>query len=158
MMLLNGMVKMNSRSMLPPTYLYLSIGAMILLHFMLPVVTVIHQPWNLLGIIPFVVGLGLNLVGNSTFKKCKTTIKPFEESTTLVTRGVFQISRNPMYLGFVLILSGIAIFMGSLTPYVVIIIFMMLIDNVFIKAEELMLEEKFGSSWLEYKRKARRWI
>lgn len=149
---------MNNRSVLPPTYLYLSIGAMILLHFMLPLVKVIPQPWNLLGIIPVVAGLGLNLVGDSTFKKCKTTIKPFEESTTLVTHGVFQISRNPMYLGFVLILSGLAILMGSLTPYAVIIIFIVLIDNVFIKVEEIMLEEQFGNAWLEYKQKARRWI
>jgi protein-S-isoprenylcysteine O-methyltransferase Ste14 len=125
---------------------------------MWPVVTVIHQPWNALGIIPFVVGFGLNLVGDRAFKRCKTTVKPFEESTTLVTSGVFRMSRNPMYFGSGLILSGIAILMGSLTPYGVIIIFMILIDNVFIKAEELMLEEKFGQAWLEYKRKVRRWI
>lgn len=149
---------MNSRSVLPPTYVYLSIGAMLLLHFTVPVVKIIHQPWNLLGIIPVIVGLGLNLVGDNAFKKCKTTVKPFEESTTLITSGVFQISRNPMYLGFVLIMSGIAIFMGSLTPYAIIIVFIMLIDNVFIRVEEIMLEEKFGKSWLEYKRKVRRWI
>lgn len=149
---------MNNRRVLPPTYLYLSIGAMILLHFIIPVVKFVHQPWNLLGIIPFVVGLGLNFVGDRAFKKYKTTVKPFEESITLVTSGVFQISRNPMYLGFVLIMSGIGIFMDSLTPYAVIIIFIMLIENVFIKVEEIMLEEKFGKSWLEYKRKVRRWI
>jgi protein-S-isoprenylcysteine O-methyltransferase Ste14 len=55
-------------------------------------------------------------------------------------------------------MSGIAIFMGSLTPYAIIIVFIMLIDNVFIRVEEIMLEEKFGKSWLEYKRKVRRWI
>jgi protein-S-isoprenylcysteine O-methyltransferase Ste14 len=104
------------------------------------------------------VGLALNLVADRAFKKCKTTVKPFEESAALVTSGVFQISRNPMYLGFVLILTGITIFMGSLAPYAVIIIFILLLENVFIKVEEVMLEEKFSQTWLEYKQKVRRWL
>lgn len=149
---------MNNKRVLPPTYFFLSLGAVTLLHFLFPVVKVIRQPWNLLGIIPLIGGLSLNLVADSAFKKHKTTIKPFEESTVLVTSGVFQISRNPMYLGFVLILTGITIFMGSLAPYGIIILFILLLENVFIKAEEAMLEEKFSHIWLEYKHKVRRWI
>lgn len=149
---------MNSKRVLPPIYLYLSIGMMVLLQFLFPVANVIRNPWNLMGLVPLIAGLVLNLVADRAFKEHKTTVKPFEESTTLVTSGLFQISRNPMYLGFVLILTGIAILMASMAPYVVVIIFMILIDNVFIKAEESILEEKFGNSWLEYKQKVRRWI
>lgn len=46
-----------------------------------------------------------------------TTVKPFQESTALITDGVFRLSRNPMYLGFVLVLTGIATLLGSLTPW-----------------------------------------
>jgi len=149
---------MNGKRVLPPVYLFLFIGMMIILHFLSPIANIIRNPWNFLGIIPFIVGLALNLVADGAFKKYKTTVKPFEGSTSLVTNGVFQISRNPMYLGFLLILSGIALFMGSLAPYALIIIFVVLIDNVFIKIEEAMLAEKFGKPWLEYKQKVRRWI
>ncbi len=61
-----------------------------------------------------------------------------------------------MYLGFVLILIGVAVVLGSLTPLVVIPIFAIAMDRVFISLEERMLEQKFGKAWLEYKRKARR--
>ena len=63
-----------------------------------------------------------------------------------------------MYLGMVLILLGIAILMGSLMPFFVVIVFATLMEVVFIKTEERMLEQKFGSVWLEYKKKVRRWL
>lgn len=72
--------------------------------------------------------------------------------------GVFRVTRNPMYVGFVLILIGVAVLMGRLTPYIVIPIFAIVIDIVFIKAEERMLQEKFGESWSAYKKRVRRWI
>ena len=85
--------------------------------------------------------------------KHHTTVKPFEESTALITTGVFRISRHPMYFGMVLILVGIALLMGSLAPYVVIPIFAIVMDRVFIKIEERMFEEIFGSpGWLTKKR------
>jgi len=146
------------KAVLPPTYLFLAIGVMVALHFLLPGRHVIGFPWNLLGIVPLGVGIALNLVADRAFKAHATTVKPFEDSTVLITGGVFRISRHPMYLGFVLILIGIAVLMGSLTPYAVIVVFAMLMEVVFIRVEERMLEEKFGDTWLAYKAKVRRWI
>lgn len=76
----------------------------------------------------------------------------------MVTTGVFRITRNPMYLGFVLILLGIGSFMGSLTSFAVIPVLAVLMDVVFIKVEERMLEEKFGERWLTYRSEVRRWV
>jgi protein-S-isoprenylcysteine O-methyltransferase Ste14 len=149
---------MKERKVLPPTYLFVAIVIMVVLHFLLPGVKIIAYPWNLLGIIPLVLGIAMNLIADRAFKKVGTTVKPYEESTTLITEGVFLVSRHPMYVGFVLILLGIAIFMGSLTPYAIIIIFAILMDKMFIRVEEKMLEETFGEVWLEYKKKVRRWI
>lgn len=146
------------KSVLPPTYLLLAIVAMVALHFLLPVRHVIGLPWNLLGAVPVAAGLAMNLVADRAFKKHETTVKPFEESAVLITGGVFRISRHPMYLGFVLILVGIAVLMGSLTPYAVIVVFAVLMEVVFIRVEERMLERKFGEAWLAYKAKVRRWI
>jgi protein-S-isoprenylcysteine O-methyltransferase Ste14 len=149
---------MKDKKVLPPTYLFIAIVIMLVLHFLFPVTKIITFPWNLLGVIPFTVGLVMNLIADRVFKKVGTTVKPYEKSITLMTNGVFRISRNPMYVGFALILLGIAIFMGSVTPYVVVIVFPILMDRIFIRTEERMLEETFGEVWLEYKKKVRRWI
>jgi protein-S-isoprenylcysteine O-methyltransferase Ste14 len=151
-----GIVKANKA--LPPTYLWIAIAIMLVLHFLLPLANVIPWPWNLLGIVPFVCGIVLNIVADNAFRRAATTVKPFQESTTLVTSGVFRISRHPMYLGFVLSLVGIEVLLGTLAPLLVIPVFAVLMDAVFIQVEESMLEAKFGQSWLEYKAKVRRWI
>jgi protein-S-isoprenylcysteine O-methyltransferase Ste14 len=149
---------MKALKITPPVYLFLSIAIMLLLHFLLSKTRVLPFPWNLFGIIPLVLGIVLNLVADRSFKKKKTTVKPLEESTALITDGVFRLSRHPMYLGFVLILLGIAALMGSLTPYVIVFGFAVFMHIVFIKFEEKKLEETFGEAWLRYKRKVRQWI
>jgi len=149
---------MSKKKALPPTYLISSITAMLVLYFLFPVSRVISFPWVLLGVVPLVIGIIFNLLADGAFKKTGTTVKPFEESTTLITTGVFRISRHPMYVGMVLILIGIAVLMGALTPYVVIPVFVILMEIVFIRIEERMLEEKFGKAWSAYKEKVRRWI
>jgi protein-S-isoprenylcysteine O-methyltransferase Ste14 len=90
--------------------------------------------------------------------KAKTTVKPFQESATLVTDGVYRISRHPTYLGFVLILLGLAILLGSLTPFFIVPIFAVVMDRVFIVADERMLAEKFDQAWLDYKATVRHWV
>ena len=148
----------TSKRPLPPTYFLLSIVAMAALHFIFPAAKVIPFPWKLLGIFPFAAGLILDILADRTFKDNKTTVKPFEESEALVTSGMYRISRHPMYLGFVLMLIGIAVFMGSVTPYAVVIVFTVLMEVVFIRVEEKMVAEKFGEAWLEYKSRVRKWI
>jgi len=150
---------MQNKKVLPPTYLLISIVLMVALHFLChPTMSVIPLPWNIFGIIPMVLGIAINLIADNALHKAQTTVKPFEESTALVASSAYRISRHPMYLGFVLILVGVAIVLGSLAPFVVIPIFAILMDVVFIRVEERMLEQKFGQAWLEYTRKVRRWI
>jgi protein-S-isoprenylcysteine O-methyltransferase Ste14 len=149
---------MKRKPVLPPTYVYVAIILMVALHFLFPVVRIIPFPWDLLGLIPLAAGVALNLSADSAFRRAKTTVKPFQESAALVTDGVYRISRHPMYLGFVLILLGLAILLGSLTPFFIVPIFAVVMDRVFIAAEERMLAEKFGQSWLDYKAEVRRWV
>ena len=149
---------MKTNRIMPTTYLLIAIIAMIAIHFLLPITMIIPPLWNLLGIILLVLGVTLNLVADGAFHKANTTVKPFEESFVLVNDGVFRVSRNPMYLGFVLLLIGIAILLRSLSPYVVILAFVILIQNMFISVEERMLAEKFGEKWREYKHSTRRWL
>jgi protein-S-isoprenylcysteine O-methyltransferase Ste14 len=108
--------------------------------------------------IPLVIGVTLNLIADDAFRRVGTTVKPFQKSKSLLTNGVYSISRHPMYLGFVLILVGVALLLGSMTPWVIIPIFSVLMEVMFIQVEERMLEEKFGTTWVKYKNKVRRWI
>jgi protein-S-isoprenylcysteine O-methyltransferase Ste14 len=149
---------MQLQKLLPPTYLYLAIALIIVLHILVPGPQVISSPWRYLGVMPLVLGSAFSVLADQAFKRFGTTVKPFMESTYLVTDGVFRLSRNPMYLGFVLLLIGIAILLGSVTPWLVVAGFPFLMENRFIQTEEKMLEARFGSTWLEYKQRVRRWF
>ncbi len=149
---------MNNRKILPPTYLLFALLAMIALHFVLPITKVIPSPWNMIGVIFLLVGIDVALIAEGLFRRYKTTVRPFEVSSVLVTDGLYRISRNPMYLGFMLALIGVAILLGSLTPMLVIPIFLVLIEMNFIRTEERMLAEKFGQDWLDYTTRVGRWI
>jgi len=149
---------MKTSRFLPTHYVLLSILSMLALHFLLPLRTIIPQPWNLTGLIPLITGIIINLAADRDFHKAGTTVKPYEEPSTLLTQSVFQFTRNPMYLGFGLIMIGIALLIRTLTPWFVIPVFVVLMDRVFIRVEEQMLEARFGATWLDYKAKVRRWI
>jgi len=116
------------------------------------------MPWNFIGIISLLLGIAINLFADKALHAANTTVKPSQESTTLVTNSVYCFSRHPMYLGFVLVLLGIAVLLGSLTPWIVIPIFATLMEVVFIQVEERMLAGKFGEGWLKYKKNVRRWF
>jgi protein-S-isoprenylcysteine O-methyltransferase Ste14 len=149
---------MKHGRILPPTYLFNALAAMVFLHLFAPIYTVTHYPWNTFGIVPLATGVFLNLAADRSFKKRDTTVKPFEVSSALVTTGVFRFSRHPMYLGMVFILIGVALLLGSLSPYIIIPIFALLMNSTFISAEESMLDTRFGDEWRAYKSSVRRWL
>ena len=131
---------------------------MIGLHFLHPITHIIGVPWNLSGILLIGVGLIMNIMASNSFNKHQTTIKPYEEPTTLVTTGLFRMSRNPMYLGAVLLLTGAAVTLGSLSSFIIVPVFFFLMNEIFIKKEEKILEEKLGEAYLAYKKQVRRWV
>ena len=149
---------MRTRQILPTTYLLIALVLILVLHFTFPAIKLIPLPWNLLGLILLITGIALNLIADGAFHRAGTTVKPFQESCALLTDGVYRLSRNPMYLGFVLTLIGVAILLGSLTPWIIVPIFIVLMEVVFIQIEERMLAVKFGPDWQAYKKKVRRWI
>ena len=146
------------KKVLPPTYLLVAIILVLLLHFTFPVATFVQDPLNLIGLFPLLIGVALNIIADRDFKRYQTTVKPYEESATLLTEGVYRYSRHPMYLGFVLILLGISLLLGSISPYVVVLMFAILMEIVFIRVEEEMLYETFQEEWRQYKSKVRKWI
>jgi protein-S-isoprenylcysteine O-methyltransferase Ste14 len=143
---------------LPPTLLFAAVLLMLALHFLIPVVQIVPVFWRLVGIFPLGLGLAISYVAEKQFHQAGTTVQPFEGSSCLVTDGLYRFSRNPMYLGMVLILLGVAFLLGSLTPLWVIVFFVGWIHIQFIRHEEEMLFAQFGQDWLEYKARVRRWV
>lgn len=118
---------MERKVLLPPSYLLLACVMMVPLNLLLPLAVVIAVPWRPLGTIPLLVGILLILLASSALRHYNTTLIPFEVSTALVTTSVYRFSRNPIYLGMVLFLLGVAFLMGSLSPFLVVPLFIVLI-------------------------------
>ena len=143
---------------LPPTYLLISLLLMIAVHFAVPIYLITTSPWKLFGLIPVVLGLFISVRADAQFKRIATTIQPYEKPSAMVIDGWFKVSRNPMYLGFILVLVGVSILLGSLAPFLVIVPFTIILQLKFIQFEEKMMAETFGDVWNQYLQNVRRWI
>ena len=147
-----------NKKIMPPTYFIVLLFSSIGLHFLFPVMRLISLPYNYLGILIIIFGIILNLWTDSLFKKRQTTVKPHEMPNFFISSGPFRISRHPMYLGMILILLGVAAFLGSLISFVFPIIFVMIMEKLFIPMEEKNLEKEFGDKYIAYKKRVRKWI
>ena len=106
------------------------------------------------------IGLLIIFIPVFQFIKSKTTINPqsFKNVNNLVSYGIFKISRNPMYLGMLIIISSTVVYYFNYFSIFAPFIFYFWINEFQIKREEKKLEEKFGSDYMKYKSQTRRWI
>ena len=148
----------RERGPVPPVILLVVILVQIGLHRYLPLASVVPDPWHWSGVGLIVVGIGIIGSKAVAFRKAATTIIPFEESSSLIVSGLYRYSRNPMYVGMVIILLGVATLTGSLSPFVGPVLFVPLLNARVIRHEEAMLEGQFGQAYRDYKQEVRRWI
>ena len=110
----------------------------------------------------FILSAGILIFVNPVlqFIKSKTTVNPiqFEEVNKLVTSGIFKYSRNPMYLGMLMIVLSTSLFYLNIYSILTPLLFILWINKFQIKREGEFLIEKFGDEYLSYKKKTRRWI
>jgi protein-S-isoprenylcysteine O-methyltransferase Ste14 len=114
-------------------------------------------------IISFVIlclGIIIIAVGGYTFRKVKTTVNPMspELTTCLVTNGIYSISRNPMYIGFLTWLVACALFVGNLTNVLLFPLYILLVNKLYIIPEEEALSKLFIDEFTNYKNEVGRWI
>jgi len=113
--------------------------------------------WFLLFVI---VGISLALAGVKEFKQHQTTINPLDprQTSSLVSSGVYQFTRNPMYLGMLLVLLGWADLLDTILAFSGAAVFFIYISMFQIKPEEEMMTEKFEQDFIQYCSKVRRWL
>lgn len=141
-----------------PKYLNIFFVLPFLFHLILPIIRIINEPFKFVGIAPFLLGIILNIWSLRVLMENTTTIDFNGITTNLVTTGPFNFSRNPIYLSGVIILLGIAIFLGSLITFVFPVVLLLIMDKFYIPFEERKLEGIFGDEYLKYKQKVRKWI
>jgi protein-S-isoprenylcysteine O-methyltransferase Ste14 len=119
----------------------------------------ITYPYNLIGIPILILGLAIAKVNKKLFLKLETNVDTFEQPDRLVKSGFYKFTRNPMYLGFLISLSGIAvIYQGSISSFLLVLIFFVIVDLWYIRFEEKAMLDKFGKEYQEYCQNTRRWI
>ena len=119
--------------------------------------------FHLQGVLSFIlifVGLLIGLLALRSFNKYGTTFDPLhpDKATRLVTDGLFGFSRNPMYLGLLTALAGVAIYTGIFSGLIVLPGFILYITHFQIKPEEEAMAMLFGKEFLQYSKSVRRWI
>jgi len=106
------------------------------------------------------IGIAIASIAARQFSIAKTTVNPLspETATSLVDGGIFSVSRNPMYVGLLLVSIGWAVWLASLTNIAVIVLSVVVMTNLQIKPEEDALRKLFVEEYAEYCRNVRRWI
>lgn len=105
-------------------------------------------------------GALVSLAGVVAFRQRKTTVNPFtpDQSSSLVATGIYRFSRNPMYLGFLLALVGLGVYLANYAAALLIPAFVVYMNRFQIRPEERVLSEKFGTQFTAYTKAVRRWV
>lgn len=142
----------------PASTLGASIITAVILHYFFPVSIVIPFQYNLLGLL--IIGLGIYLVLQYVLllRSYNTTLEPSGNPSSLVTKHLYNHSRNPIYLGDLLIALGSATILSSLSAFIAPIIFFLVVNTIIIPFEENRLQKNFGIEYERYKGSVRRWL
>jgi protein-S-isoprenylcysteine O-methyltransferase Ste14 len=146
------------RRILPLAWWVIAVIAMVSLHEHLPLVPLPGRGWTWGGGLLIAVGAAIAASAFGGFRRAGTPALPFRRSTALVTDGLYRYTRNPMYLGMVLSLLGIALLLGSLGAMLPVPFYALVVQKRFIEGEERFLEELFGEEYRAYRQRTRRWL
>lgn len=115
---------------------------------------------RLLALAAATLGALIGLLALLDFRRHRTTFNPHhpDKASALVTDGIYRRTRNPMYLGLLVLLSAWAIFLANAATLLGLVLFVLLLNRLQIVPEERILAEKFGEGFVHYRRAVRRWI
>lgn len=146
---------------IPPLALCLAFGGLIYtVSDALPStdVAIPYRRW--LAVMVAGIGAGFSVAGVAAFRRMNTTVNPTtpDATSTMVTSGVYRISRNPMYAGFLLMLLSEALLLSNLAAFLLLPVFVTYLNRFQIEPEERALKDKFGDAFITYRDSVRRWL
>jgi len=143
---------------LPPLILGAAIALGLILNYFWPAKVLAHSLAVPLGILIVFVAVAIGLLAVREMVTASTPLDVRKRSTRIVTSGIFQQSRNPIYLGMVLLCTGVAFLVDSFWLLGLVPLFAAILQKGVIEPEEAYLERNFGEDYLRYKARVRRWI
>lgn len=148
----------------PPLVTALAVGIVIAADAFAPALSVFFLGQRVIGAAVAVAGIAVVLWATTHFRRARTTILPDRldervgEMTTLITDGPFAFSRNPIYLGMALLVTGTGLGTGSIVSPFVLAAFVWFIQTRQIAPEERVMQERFGPQYRDYAARVRRWF
>jgi len=111
-----------------------------------------------IGLVLTFVGFLLGIGAFMEFRKARTTLDPHGSSKQVVTSGIYRFTRNPIYLGFLLMVIGLPLNSGLYWGIVMAPFYVFIMNGLIIQHEEAYLERKFGETYTSYTSRVRRWL
>jgi protein-S-isoprenylcysteine O-methyltransferase Ste14 len=149
----------HAQVMIAPPLVFLGyLIGVLTLHWIVPLPTSWTSPLRILGGLLVTAGLFLGGSAISQMTKAHTSPDPHQPTTALVTEGSYRFTRNPIYLGFLLIYLGFTLLAGTLWGLIASPFLLWTILHAVIHAEEDYLESKFGEQYTAYRSRVRRWF
>ncbi len=146
------------RSLLPPTLVAILVAFAVGIGWLVPILRAPPGWWRVLGLAPLAAGLLLAMRSAALFDRRNTNIHTFRDPDHLVIDGAFRWSRNPMYLGFAIVLAGVAVIVGAVSGWIAPLAFVFAAARWYIPYEEQRMTEHFGPDYVAYKQGTRRWF
>ncbi|MCI4663922.1 MAG: isoprenylcysteine carboxylmethyltransferase family protein [Neomegalonema sp.] len=135
-----------------------SAGAAYAIKSIAPSPQIVPPPFNNIGPAIFVLGGLLIFVAGYQFMRMRTNIHPFRDPEKLITSGIFAFTRNPIYLGFILMLIGLALYWNALGALAPAVVFFLIANFYYAPGEEADAQRVFGEAYETYRRRVRRWL
>ena len=117
----------------------------------LPVLQNLGRGLVVLGVLTLILAYG-------TMARARTPIDPRQHTTTIVSTGIYRLSRNPIYINMAILQAALGLLVNNMWTLLMIIPVLIVIHYLVVLREEVYLEAKFGDAYLDYKSRVRRWI
>jgi protein-S-isoprenylcysteine O-methyltransferase Ste14 len=144
----------------PPIILACAVAGAAILEYVYPLSGILRiGNWaSIAGLVLVFTGLALDVLAMREMRRRRANILPHRAATALVTSGPFTLSRNPIYLGNTLLLTGAAFLFGSLWLLLTTAASCVAITHLAIRREEGHMAARFGDAWADYAKRTPRWI
>jgi len=147
-----------NRNVHPPVVALLFIALAYFLGRFVPVLFIVPMVVRNIGLLLTFIGFLLGVGAFIEFRRAHTTLDPHGSAKQVVTSGIYRFTRNPIYLGFLLMVIGLPLNSGLIWGLALAPFYMMAMTRLVIEREEIYLEKKFKDQYTGYKSRVRRWL